>query len=74
MVPSDGCFSVAKHCWSWDALTRANEIMVAGSLLPVRFSCRASDNALAVLSGISASLGVTWSSSLSGLGGNVGTC
>ena len=31
MVVSAGFFPVAKHRWSWDALTRAIEIKVAGS-------------------------------------------
>ena len=74
MVVAAGSFPVAENCWSWDALTRTNEIMVTGSLFPVRFSCKASNNALAMLSGMSASLGVASFSSLPGLGGDVVTC
>ena len=50
------------------------EILIAGSLFPVRLSCRASNNALAMLSGIYTSLSVTSPSSLTGLGGDAVTC
>ena len=30
-VVSAGSLAVAKYCWSWDALTRVNETIVAGS-------------------------------------------
>ena len=74
MVIFAGSLPVTKPYCSWDALMRAIEIRVAGSLFPVRFSCNATNNALAVLSAMSAPLGVTSPSSLSGLGGDVVTC
>ena len=73
MVASVGSLPVTRHGCSCDALTRASETMMVRTV-PVRFSYRASSNALAMLSGISATLGVTSPSSSSGLGGDVMIC
>ena len=73
IVVSAGSLPVTKHCCSLDALRRAIEIRVAGSSFPVRFSCNASNDALAMLSEMSASR-CHFAFLLVGLGGDVVRC
>ena len=49
---------------------RATEIIAGGKLFPVRLFCRASNKILAILSGMSASLGIKSPSFSLGLGGD----
>ena len=57
-VQSEGSLPVNKHCFSWVVRIRDNRIAAGGMLFPVRFVCRASNRALAMLSGMSASPGI----------------
>ena len=57
-VQSEGSLPVNRHCFSWVVRIHANRIAAGGMLFPVRFVCRASNRALAMLSGMSASPGI----------------
>ena len=55
MVQSGGSLPVNKHCFSWVVRIHANRVAAGKRLFPVRFVCRASNRALVMLSGMSAS-------------------
>ena len=50
-VQSEGPLPANKHCFSWVARIRTNEITAGGRLFPVRFAYRTSNRSLAILSG-----------------------